>query len=369
MKQIIFDSIEAMLEPEALSELLDARAHSVKRETLNVAHLSGNELQEILIETDAGQTRLVLKEFQPARDWVMRLTHDTLTREAMLFAHGIYARMPQEIFVPVMAIARTSPPSPPTPLSQGEGREVWATLMRDVSADLLPTNEPLSQHDAQLLLEHLAALHAQFTNDATIQNSALGLSSLYDFLTILSPARVQDEIDAGRAHPILEMAARGWQEFFASAPNAVQKTVRALQENPVTLMNELERMPQTLIHGDFKLGNLGIARSSPSPPTPLPQSGRGAQTILLDWQDATRGAGVLDLGYFLALNARWLPFSKEDAIEMYQSALNTRGSFVSTREIEIGLLAGGALRLLWLMVMNTQNELEWWYDLVRRIRI
>ncbi len=337
MQRIIFDSMVDMLALDALSELLGARVKSVRREMLNVAHLSGSELQEILLETDAGQTRLILKEFQPARDWVMRLTHDTLTREAMMFAHGIYTRMPREIFVPVIAIARNG--------------ESWATLMRDVSAELLP-NQPLSQYNAQLLLEHLAALHAQFWNDATLQNSALGLSLIQDFLTILSPARVQAEIDAGRANVVMEMAARGWQEFFSSAPNDVREIVRAVQENPATLMRELETMPQTLVHGDYKIDNLGMASNH--------------QTIALDWQDATRGAGVLDLGYFLALNAKRLPFSKEDAIEMYRNALNARGYFVSTREIEIGLLAGGALRLLWSLILNQQNQLEWWYDLVRR---
>ncbi len=341
MKQIIFDSVEAMLKGEALSALLGARVRSVQRQPLNVAHLSGNALEEILVESNAGQVRLILKTFQPTRDWVMRLTHDALTREAMLFVHGIYARMPHEIFVPVIAVTR-------------EG-ETWASLMRDVAAELLPTNQVLNENDARVLIEHLAALHAHFWNDATLQNPALGLSSLQDFLTILSPARIQNELDAGRAHPVLEMAARGWQKFFADAPKDVREKIRAWQENPAPLLDELEAMPQTLVHGDFKLGNLGIARRSDLLNTD------SLITVALDWQDATRGAGVLDLGYFLALNARWLPFSKAEAIEIYTSALNARGHFVSTREIEIGLLAGGALRLLWLMVNGAQKELDWWY--------
>lgn len=352
MQRIIFDSIAEMLALDALSELLAARVKSIRREALNVAHLSGNELREILVETDAGQTRLILKQFHPSRDWVMRLTHDTLTREAMLFSNGFYARMPQEIFVPVLAIARSG--------------ETWATLMRDVSAELLPANQPLSQHNAQLLLEHLAALHAHFWDDAALQNPALGLSSLQDFLTILSPARVQAEIDAGRTNVVMEMAARGWQEFFTRAPNDVRETIRALQENPAALLRELEAMPQTLVHGDYKLDNLGISRARDCFVTKSVPRNDDTCTVVLDWQDAARGAGVLDLGYFLVLNARWLPFSKEDAIEMYRNALNARGHSVTSREIEIGLLAGGALRLLWSLILNQQNQLDWWYDLVRR---
>src|SRR5258705_8777956 len=95
-----------MLAPKALSALLGVQVNSVTRQSFEVAHRSANALYEILLETDAGRSRLILKEFQPQRDWVMRLTHDALTREAMLFVHGIYARMPSQIVVPMIAVAR-----------------------------------------------------------------------------------------------------------------------------------------------------------------------------------------------------------------------------------------------------------------------
>ncbi|HZQ08030.1 MAG TPA: hypothetical protein VFD70_15715, partial [Anaerolineae bacterium] len=77
-------------------------------------------------------------------------------------------------------------------------------------------------------------------------------------------------------------------------------------------------------------------------------------------------AGVLDLGYFLALNARGMPFPKETAIQIYTDALESRGCSVLLHDVEIGCLAGGALRLLWLMVNHTQADLNLWYDLIRR---
>lgn len=347
MQPLIFDSVDAMLAHDALSHLLNARVHLVKRQLFSVAHRSANELYEIWVQSDAKLTRLILKRFHPTRDWVMRLTHDTLTREAMLYTNRIYARMPREIQVPVIAAARDG--------------DSWATLMYDVSTELFPANRTLTLHNARRLLDHLAALHAQFWNDASLQNRSLGLSTLEDFLTILSPARVQAEIDTGHSHPVLEMAARGWKDFHASAPRDVQGIIRVFQENPASLLSELQQLPQTLVHGDYKLDNLGIADANDSP-NPIE-----SHTIVLDWQDATRGVGAMDLGYFLALNARWLPFSKEDAMEIYRKSSAARGNPISTREVEIGLLAGGALRLLWLMILNQQNDLDWWYDLVRRV--
>lgn len=357
-----------MLAPDALSQLLGVHVHSVTQQPYEVAHRSANELQQVWIETDAGRSRLILKQFQPTRDWVMRLTHDTLTREAMLFVHGIYVRMPGEIVVPVIAAARTG--------------TTWATLMYDVSPELLPLNQMLESDAARVLIQHLAALHAHFSNDPALENPALGLSSLQDFLTILSPRRVQDELDAGRTHPVLEMAARGWEHFDAAAPEDVRCIIHDLQNEPAPLLQVLKTLPQTLVHADYKIPNLGVALPSPTSSSPReippalqrrneltshrpPRIDDGARTIVLDWQDATRGAGVMDLGYFLALNARWLPFGHAEAIEIYTTALTARGHTVSPREIQIGLLAGGALRLLWLMVLNQQNDLNWWYDLCR----
>lgn len=341
-RPIFFESLDAMLAPDALGALVGSPVASVTSNLWNVNHLSGNALFEVWLETDAGRSRLILKRFQPARDWVMRLTHDTQTREVQLFLQGIFAQLPHQITVPIIAAARTE--------------HGWATLMYDVSPSLLPSNQMLDTQQARTLLENLAALHAHLWDDVALENPALGLSSLNDFLSILSPRIVQRELAAGQTHPVLEMAARGWQQFTTTAPDDIQNIIHSLQQDHTALRDRLERMPQTLVHGDFKLGNLGLARDNSNI----------WRTIILDWQDATRGAGVLDLGYFLALNARWLPFPKETAIQIYTDALESRGCSVLLHDVEIGCLAGGALRLLWLMVNHARADWNWWYDLMRR---
>ncbi len=225
--------------------------------------------------------------------------------------------------------------------------------MHDISAELVLLNVVLPEDVAVTLIEHLAALHAHFWNEAALDDATLGLSSLRDFVTILSPARVQHELDLGQTQPVMQLAARGWQQFAVTAPPVVCEIIGALQQDPAPLLAYLSQMPQTLVHGDYKTANLGISRVE------IPS------TYVLDWQDAARGPGVLDLGYLLVLNSRWLPFSQERAIEIYTDALQARGCKVSRQDIEIGILAGGALRLLWLMV-NSGQDLNWLYESIRR---
>lgn len=338
-RPMVFDSIDEMLALESLRSLTGLEIKAVERDPYVVAHRSANELFQIRLETNAGTIRLILKEFQPQRDWVMRLTHDVLTREAMLYVHGLYARMPPEIVTPVIAAARHG--------------DTWANLMLDVSSDLLPLNVVTSSEDARLLITHLAALHAHFWDDPELQNPALGLSSLEDFLTVLAPARVQAEIQAGRAHPVMELAARGWSMFETSAPSDVVETIHSFQKHPERLRDKLVHLPKTLVHGDYKLPNLGLDRRQ--------------RAIVLDWQDATAGFGALDLGYFLALNARWLPFDLPVLVDIYVAALGAHGYTVSSHSVDLALVAGGALRLLWLMSLDDHNNSEWWYDLIRRV--
>jgi hypothetical protein len=229
-----------------------------------------------------------------------------------------------------------------------------ALLMRDVSGGLLEQEQRLALWEARVLIERLAALHLQFWNDPRLSDPALGLATLEDFVTIFAPARIRGELSAGRGHPVLERALAGWERFEQKAPDDVRRIVKTIMENPAALLTRLEALPRTLVHGDYKLGNLGLERT-----------GSGA-AIVLDWQDATLGTPFLDLGYLLALNARLLPFSKPEAIELYTAGLGHKGRAISQEDQDLALTAGGPLRLLWLLVSGPAEELEWWYEMIRR---
>jgi hypothetical protein len=271
----------------------------------------------------------------------MRLTHDHAVREVALLRHGVYARLPHLCYVPLIAAARHG--------------GSWTSLMVDVSPALTaPGDAPIPIADLRRYLAHLAAAHARFLQDASLRDPALGLSTLADFLLILTPARAQGEIVQGHSHPVLDAALRGWTVFADVAPPAAAEVITALQRDVRPLLAALDSPPHTLLHGDYKLANLGTlpATDPEQPGTPV------VRTIMLDWQDASVGPPLLDVGYFLAITAARLPVTKELALDIYRDALAAAGvSYPQQaweRTVALGLLGGGAMRLLWQPALVTQ---------------
>lgn len=366
MPPAIFESVDEMLSPAGLAMIAGGNVMSIERAPLDVAHFSGNTLERVIVGRAEAERRLVLKRFSIERDWIMRLTHDHAVREVALYRYGVYARLPAVCYVPIVAVARDG--------------AAWASLMDDVSAGL-PADGPLKLDDLRRYLQDLAAVHARFMSDEALCDPALGLSSLRDFVQILALPTVQAECAQGRANPVLEAALRGWQIFAEVAPPEAVHIVEALAREPEPLLALLERVPHTLIHGDFKAANLGRW-----PPESAQQSDRSigaARTIMLDWQDAARGPGLLDLGYFLGISGPRLPTTKAAAIDIYRAGLIDSGynwpDHSWERDLDLGLLAGGALRLLWQKALGTQStdaairaaqteELRWWSEVVMSAR-
>ena len=142
----------------------------------------------------------------------------------------------------------------------------------------------------------------------------------------------------------------GWAAVRELAPEAADVAV-ALAADAMPLGAALERTPQTLVHGDWKLGNLGT----------LPDG----RTVLLDWAWPGRTGACVDLAWYVAVNCDRLPESKEDTIAAYRAALERRR--VSTagwwdRQLELALL-GAFVQLGWSKAGNPA-ELAWWTDRV-----
>jgi hypothetical protein len=367
MPPLIFTSIDEMLSTAGLAQIAGGPVASITRAPLAVAHFSGNTLERVVVTVAGAERRLVLKRFSIERDWIMRLTHDHAVREVALYRHGIYARLPHVCYVPIVAVAQDG--------------ETWASLMDDVAAGLPAADGALKLDDLRRYLTHLAAVHTQFMDDETCHNPALGLSSLRDFVQILAAPTVQGECAAGQANPVLEAARRGWQVFTDVAPPEAVRIVGELARDPEPLLVLLAHMPHTLLHGDFKAANLGCWPPTSSKQATAPTE--AVRTIMLDWQDAARGPALLDFGYFLAISGPRLPISKPAAIDIYRRACADRGYNYSDqqweRDLDLGLLAGGALRLLWQKALGTQSpdpalraaqmeELHWWSDVTLRAR-
>ena len=379
MKARLFDAIEQMLSPEGMSAVVGTAVERVERTALDVEHYSGNTLERVIATSGGREARFVLKHFSIEADWIMRVTHDTEVREVALFRGGVYQRVPDLCIIPIVAAAR-------------EGKS-WASLMVDVSEHMLPGGSaPLPLPDLRRILDHLAVVHSRFMEDESLLNPALGLSSLRDFILILCEPVIDREVEQGRSHPVLEAAQRGWDIFAdVGMPEAV-RIVRKTQLDLRPMLRALARAPRTLVHGDYKIANLG-AWTPPPPPQVEDAAATAAgdaipegrppepRTIMIDWQDATFGSPLLDIGYFLAINSSRLPVSKEDAIQMYRDSLASFGYSYQphawTRDLEVGLMAGGGMRLVWQKALGTQSddamvrareteEVRWWSEQIIR---
>jgi hypothetical protein len=311
--------------PDPLAELL---AGATDRTGLaEVPGKSGASLERVVID---GQ-HYVLKHLDLAEDWTMRASGCLPGAPLVLWERGILARLPGCLNQPIVGAAR-----------EPGG---CALLMRDVTPWLVPvTDAPITLDQHTRFLRHMAALHAEFW--------ACGrefdvVPAMHRYLE-LSPWMAEAEAAAGSPHLVPALVARGWPLLAEVAP-AAAAVVTPLAYDPGPLVEALAGTPQTFVHSNFKLDNLGTD-----------DIGR---TVLLDWEQPGRGAPLSDLAWYLAINCRRLPQSKEASIAAYRQALEGYG--VDTApwwERQLGLcLLGALVQFGWEKALGGYDEeLAWW---------
>ena len=220
-------------------------------------------------------------------------------------------------------------------------------LMHDIGRWLVPAGSdavPLATH--RLFLAHMAAMHARFWDFGGVP----GLLDPGARFMALTPATGEREVAAGHDDPVPRAIGGGWAALHAAAPEAHDLAL-ALVTEPAPLVAALGETPSTLIHGDWKFGNLGAHPDG--------------RTILLDWGWPGRAAPLTDLAWYLAVNCDRLPESKEQTIAAYRDALESLGIETSDwwdRQLDLALV-GGFLQLGWSKTADA-TELAWWIDRV-----
>lgn len=289
---------------------------------------SGAKLERLEI----GVESYVLKHLSLDEDWVMQVTGDRACRPIVVWESGLLERLPSSIDHAIVACARGDRP--------GTGR----VLMRDVGPYLVPEGDGLVSLEQHLrFLDHMAEAHAAFWG----WQDTVGLLPLKQRYLIFSPPALEAAMARGGSSPIPALALDGWRRFRDGAPRAAE-VVLPLLYDPSPLVAALERTPQTFIHGDWKMGNLG--------------SGPDGRTILLDWAIPSRGPAAVDLGWYVAVNRLRLPHSKEDAIEAYRRSLLRHGIETDgwwERQLSLALL-GTLVFIGWQKVLGDADELAWW---------
>lgn len=298
--------------------------------TIQSAGKSGARLDRVVLDGEP----YVVKYLDPDADWTMRAAGVDGGAVLELWRRGILTRLPDCIDQPIVGMAH-------------EG--VTVVLMRDVGDSLVPVSDapvPLDQHLG--FLGHMAALHAHFW-ETDLDIDVVPAATRY---LELSPRTAEREAALGSPPLVPRLIGEGWPLFAEVAPRAAEVVV-PLTVDPAPLVTALAATPATLVHGNWKLDNLGTTADG--------------RTILLDWETPGRGAGLSDLAWYLAINCRRLPQSKEAAIDAYRSALEGRG--IGTEawwERQLGLCLVGALVLFgWEKALSGyDDELAWWEERV-----
>jgi hypothetical protein len=295
---------------------------------------SGARLERLMI----GGQPYVLKHLDLAQDWTMRASGCLQGAPLLAWERGLLARLPACFNQPIVGVA----------LSGGDGSVPsggCALLMRDVSPWLVPvTDEPISLDQHLRFLRHMAALHAAFW---ACGSECEVVPVMHRYLE-LSPWLAHAEAAVGSAHLVPRLVGEGWTRLAEVAP-AAAAVVTPLARDPGPLVEALAGTPQTFVHSNWKLDNLGTDADG--------------RTVVLDWEQPGRGAPLSDLAWYLAINCRRLPQGKQDTIAAYRRALEEHGISTAAwwdRQLALCLL-GALVQFGWEKALGGYDEeLAWW---------
>lgn len=304
-----------------------------RRMPLDSAGKSGARLERVVIDG----APYVVKYLDHEADWTLRAAAVPGSAVVELWRRGILDALPACIDQPIVAAAHDR-----------ERPTLSAILMRDVGDALVPVcDDPITLGQHETFVDHMAAIHAEFWET---ERDIDVVTAERRYLE-LSPRMAAVEAGLRSDHVVPRLVAQGWPLLAEVAPVAARVVV-PLAHDPGPLVDALASTPQTFVHGNWKLDNLGT-------------DGQG-RTILLDWELPGRGAAASDLAWYLAINCRRLPTSKEEAIVGYRDALERHG--VDTgggwweRQLALCLL-GALVQFGWEKALGGyDDELAWWEE-------
>jgi hypothetical protein len=236
-----------------------------------------------------GGDRFVLKRDSLARDWIAQATADgPILREAWFAAHG--PPLPSPIRAPY--------------LGAGVDGDEFGILMPDLTGVLFDWDAAISVEELDKVLSGLAEFHGYPWSVPGVLRPG-PWCPIPERLTLICRASLERAAAARDA--VGERILPGWDAFDRRAPSEIGELIHSLGEDPSPLAAALATMPSTLIHGDLKLANVGIASDG--------------SIDLVDWQMVSLAPVAVELGWFLVSNVASLPLPPDKILERYASKL------------------------------------------------
>ena len=280
----------------------------------------------------AGMTRLtrgdgakfVIKRDSLARDWIARVTgDDPELREALL----VRARpaMPAPVVLPHLGVGRDG--------------DAVALLMPDLTDSLIRWEQPIDVPTLDRVLAALAALHREPWHSQLPQS--FPWADRPRRLLLLTRAAADAYVAEGL--PFGARFLEGWDAFDRHVPARARELIARLGADPAPLFRALDRLPSAGLHGDLKLGNVGLASNGTVP--------------MIDWQMTMIAPVAVELGWFLVANVAGLPLPPDAVLDRYRLAagLPDHGAWAAQRDLAV--IVGLTLRG-WRKGLDTEAGIE-----------
>jgi hypothetical protein len=319
--------------PEAVEPLFASLGGVAERTTLASSGWSGNRIDRLVL---ADGRVLIAKRIVPGSDWLGRATRDP-GREALLFADGVFGRMPAGVDTAVVA-------------AEPEG-DAWWVMMRDVSAELLDDSTPLTRDENRFVLARAAEMWAEFWDEEVPHLSTL--THRFECVFPVISERERDGVDI-----LPKQYEIAWEAFGEAVDNEVGRAVLDLVEDVTPLVDALAARGTTLIHGDLRDENIAIP---------------DGRLVLLDFGLATQGHPAIELAWYMVHDVWRIAATHDEVVEDFRRALGERDDPVA---LELGLISG-LVQYGWIFghsaVVHTdpaerewaRTELNWWVPRVR----
>ena len=255
--------------------------------------------------------RFVLKRDSLARDWISRVTGDVPElREALL----VRARpaMPAPVTLPHLGVGH-------------EGDDV-VLLMPDLTDVLIRWEAPIDVDTLDRVLAALAALHREPWHARL--PPTFPWTDLPRRLLLLTRTAAADYEAQGL--PFAARFLQGWDAFDRHTRPPARELVARLTADPAPLFAALARLPNAGLHGDVKLGNVGLAADGSVP--------------MIDWQMTMVAPVAIELGWFLAGNVSGLPVPPDEVLERYRVAAEAPADARWEAQHDLAVITGLFLR-------------------------
>ncbi|MEV4118525.1 phosphotransferase [Micromonospora sp. NPDC049645] len=276
-----------------------------------------------------------VKRWSHHSDWLARVTGDDRYWPLLAWNAGLMGRARPFVDHCIESIE----------LAPDDAGGELVVLMRDAAADLIPDGHaPIAPEQEIGLLTAMAELDTRLLG----WRDDVGLMSMRQRLLMLSPANLAGELARPGPRPGPVAAAdEGWRRLAAVDP-PLARLLQRVHDEPERLIQLLRGTPAGFVHGDWKMGNLGLRADG--------------EVVLLDWSFLGEAPLAWDICWYLALNRERLVTDKDETLDRFRRLVDERG--VRTAgwwDEQVALCVVGVMAVFgWEKALGDGDELAWW---------